>query len=179
MSKKSNLDTYRDIWLLGSILVICSTFGPYVYDNSLIGIIQTNIPKIFDSFSDPSIENLTITIIDTGFLLLMLGAALCIVTSSLASEKPENLASRGGIRQWNGSNLEITGLIIFSSPVFMYQEGRLVQVLSFLGTEYSPNFSGLGIGYYLTWVGVVISMIAGRTVNARIRALMKSNSAAS
>jgi hypothetical protein len=55
--------------------------------------------------------------------------------------------------------------------VLFYENGKLVRVLSFLGTEYFPNFDGFGAGYYLTWFGIIASIIAGRQVSRITRLL--------
>lgn len=164
MSKTSNLETYRVIWLFGSVLVVASFFLSYVYDRTLIETMQNNMPEMFNFMNDPSMENITIAIIDIGFILLILGTTLCVIYSLVVSEKSGIWTAPGGIRLWNASTLELTAIVLFSSPIFLYKDGKLVQILSFLGTEYSPKFDGFGIGYYLMVAGVIMSIIAGRQV---------------
>lgn len=46
--------------------------------------------------------------------------------------------------------------ILISVPIFVYRNDKLTQVISVLGVEYWPNFGGLHIGYFLTWVGIAV-----------------------
>ena len=165
MSKTSNLNNYRVIWLFGSILVIISFFLSYSYDHTFITIMQNNMPDMFNFLNNPSLENITIAIVDFDFILLIFGASLSLLYSLIAIKNDEAKTKPERIRLWNASTLELTGLILLSSPVLLYQDGKLVQILSFLGTEYFPKFDGFGSGYYLTWFGVIVSIIAGRQVS--------------
>jgi hypothetical protein len=172
MSNAENLETYRVIWLFGSVLVIVSFFLSYVYDRTLINTMQSNMPGMFDFLSNPPLENITTTVVDIDFILLMFGAALSLLYSLLTIKSSgARFASR--FKLWNASTLELTGLVLFSSPILLYENGKLVQVLSFLGTEYFPNFDGFGAGYFLTWFGVIVSIFAGRQVTRIARLIDK------
>jgi len=169
MSKNENeLQNYRVLWLIGSLTVIISFFLAYTYDNTLIITMQSYAPKMFDFISDPSLENITATILDIDFILLIGGAALSLLNALLATKvRGESIGN--WLRLWNASTVELTGLVLFSSPLFLYENGKLAKIISFLGTEYYPKFDGLGIGYYLTWTGVIVSIFAGRKVTRLTR----------
>lgn len=160
----SELSKYRIIWLIGSLILLTSLFLPYVYDDTLITAIQPHLSKMFNVFGEPTSENLSSTISAIGFILVMLGGTICLIFSVVAYKGSRAWNAPIGIRVWNAAIVGIIGVILLSSPVFLYENGSLVEIQSVTGIQYSPNFKGLGIGYYITWIGVIVALVSGHLV---------------
>lgn len=164
MQSISKLSKYRIIWLISSLILLTSLFLPYVYNDALIAAIQPNLSKMFAVFGKPTSENLASTISATGFILVMLGGAIGLIFSVVAYKGSRVWNAPIGIRVWNAAILSIIGMVLLSSPIFIYENDRLVKIQSVTGIQYSPHFEGLGIGYYITWIGVLMSLISGDLV---------------
>jgi hypothetical protein len=136
----------------------------YVYGNTLTQVIQTYLPRILDIIKKPDTQNLMISGSSIGFILILTGATLGIIYSIIASSNSRVWSAPSALKVWNTAVLGLVGIVTLSAPVLVYSGKNLVQVLSFIGTQYSPTFEGFGTGYYLTWIGVLISMIAARGV---------------
>jgi len=161
MLRVSEQSKYRIIWLVGSLIPLISLFLPYVYGDTLIGAIQLNLSKMFNFFGEPTWENFASTISVIGFILVMLGGAICLIFSLVAYEGSRVWSLPKGIRVWNAAILGLIGVILLSLPVFIYENGSLVEVQSVTRIQYWPNFEGLGVGYYITWIGVLMSLVSG------------------
>jgi len=158
---------YRVVWLVGSIIVLSSLFLPCVYDISLIATIQPNMSQMFNVISEPTMENLAFTVAVIGFILLFLSGVFCLVFSIFAFKGSKLWNVPRGIRIWNASGLGLVGMVLMSSPIFVYQNGILILGTSVLGFQYSPSLEGLGTGYILAWVGVLTSFVSGHFVLKR------------
>jgi len=164
MQSISELSKYRIIWLISSLILLTSLFLPYVYNDTLIAAIQPNLSKMFAVFGKPTSENLASTISATGFILVMLGGAIGLIFSVVAYKGSKVWNAPIGIRVWNAAILGIIGMVLLSSPIFIYENDSLVKIQSVTGIQYSPHFEGLGIGYYITLIGVLMSLISGDLV---------------
>jgi hypothetical protein len=164
MPRVSEQSKYRIIWLVGSLIPLISLFLPYVYGDTLISAIQLNLSKMFNVFGEPTWENFASTISVIGFMLVVLGGAICLIFSLVAYEGSRIWNAPKGIRVWNAAILGLIGVILLSLPVFIYENGSLVKVQSVTGIQYWPNFEGLGMGYYITWIGVLMSLVSGDLV---------------
>jgi hypothetical protein len=119
---------------------------------------------MFDFFGKPTGENFAFTISVIGFMLVMLGGAICLIFSLVAYEGSRIWNAPKGIRVWNAAILGLIGVLLLSLPVFIYENGSLAEVQSVTGIQYWPNFEGLGMGYYITWIGVLMSLVSGDLV---------------
>ena len=155
---------YRIIWLVSAIIVLVSIFLTYVYEDSLISIMGRDMPKFFDVFGNPSWENLAIPFSFIGFVLILLAGIFCLIFSIGAYSGSKLWNAPTGIRIWNAAILGLIGVLLLSLPVLVYRNGSLYQITSFMGTQYWPSFEGFGIGYFLTWIGVLLSFVAGSLV---------------
>jgi hypothetical protein len=163
MFAPSKLLAYRIAWLIGAVTVLLSIFPAYTYNQNLIGIMQNYVPKTLDVLRNPSGENIAITSSVAGFILLVVCGLLCLLYSLVAHKKGAWTAPMG-VRVWNASVLGLFAVILFVSPVFIFLNGELHQVLSDVGTQYLPAFEGFSIGFYLTLVGVILAYVAGTLV---------------
>ncbi len=154
----------RLIWLAGSIIIILSFYLPYIYGNSLIDILDVKIPLIFGILTNLSMTSLVALIAGIGFFLATLGGVLSLVFSAFAYQESRLWKAPKGIRIWNASWLSFVGLILLSVPVFVYLNGTLIRVVSIIDLQYWPILEGLNLGYILTWIGVLSSLLSGRLV---------------
>ena len=159
---------YRVAWLVGAVIILLSVFLTYSYQDNLFEVIQGYMPKMFDVFKDLSGENITFLFSTVAFIMLVVSSALCAVYALAAREESIIWTARTGVRIWNAAVLSFLALTMLSAPVFIFQNTQLVLVTSGIGTQYAPEFQGFGEGYYLTWVGVAISLISGRLVTKRL-----------
>jgi hypothetical protein len=163
MLAPSKMLAYRLAWLAGALMVLASVFPAYAYNQNLIGMMQDYVPKTLDFLHEPSGQNIAITSSVAGFIFLLVGSLLCVVYALIA-HKEKAWKAPAGVRIWNASVLAMFAVVLFVSPVFIYLNGELYQVLSDVGTQYSPAFEGFSTGFYLTVVGVVLAYVAGRLV---------------
>ena len=154
----------RLTWLVGSIIIILSFYLPYIYRNSLIDILYFKIPLIFNISTNLSMTNLAALITGIGFFLAILGGVFSLVFSAFAYQESRLWKAPIGIRIWNASWLSFVGLIVMSAPIFVYLNGTLVKVVSIIDLQYWPILEGLSLGYILTWIGVLSSLVSGRLV---------------
>ncbi len=175
MFAPSRLLVYRVAWLIGALIVLVSIFPAYAYNQNLIAVMQGYVPKTFDLFHDPSGQNIAIASSVAGFVLLLLGGLLCLVYSLVAHKKGAWTAP-AGLRIWNASVLSLFAVVLFVSPVFIYLNGELHQVLSDVGTQYSPAFEGFSIGFYMTLLGVGVAYVAGKLVMKNSPHMQKNES---
>jgi len=119
---------------------------------------------MFNVFSEPTWENFASTISLIGFILVVLGGVICLIFSLVAYEGSRVWRAPIGMRVWNAAILGLIGVVLLSLPVFIYENGSLVEVQSVTGIRYWPNFEGLGMGYYITWIGVLMSLVSGDLV---------------
>jgi hypothetical protein len=164
MLRLNTLLAYRITWLIGSYISLASVLTAYVYGNTLTHVIQTYLPRILDIIKKPDTQNLMVSGSSIGFILILTGATLGIIYSIIASSNSRVWNAPSALKVWNTAVLGLVGIVTLSAPVLVYSGKNLVQVLSFLGTRYSPTFEGFGTGYYLTWIGVLVSLIAARGV---------------
>jgi uncharacterized BrkB/YihY/UPF0761 family membrane protein len=163
MLAPSKMLAYRLVWLVGALMVLVSIFPAYAYNQNLINIMQDYIPKTLDVLYEPSGQNIAITSSVAGFILLIVSSLLCTVYA-LVAHKEKVWRAPIGVRIWNASVLALLSVVLFVSPVFIYLNGDLHQILSDVGTQYTPVFEGFSMGFYLTIVGVVLAYLAGRLV---------------
>jgi uncharacterized BrkB/YihY/UPF0761 family membrane protein len=163
MLAPSKMLAYRLVWLVGALIVLASIFPAYAYNQNLINIMQDYIPKTLDVLHEPSGQNIAITSSVAGFILLMVSSLLCTVYA-LVAHKEKAWRAPTGVRIWNASVLALLSVVLFVSPVFIYLNGELHQILSDVGTQYTPVFEGFSMGFYLTVIGVVLAYLAGRLV---------------
>jgi hypothetical protein len=160
----SKLLMYRILWLIGAILVLISLVLPYVYSSNLIAVIGALTSKVPGAFTNPLQSNVAALFSLIGFILLVLGGILCLIYAIGAYDRSRLWKAPVGIRTWNAAVLGLVGMVLFSIPIFEYVDGRLAMVTAFIGAQYSPVFQGFSIGYFLSWVGVVLSLIGGSLV---------------
>lgn len=161
MTKKS---IYRLICLAGSTILLSSFYLQYINQNSLIAIIHVKIPQMLDIINDLSSTNLAAIIAMIGFILAIFGGVFSLVFSIFAYRGSKLWNAPTGIKIWNASWLSLAGMVLMSSPIFVYQNGTLIQVISIVDLQYWPILEGVGIGYILTWIGVALSLVSGRLV---------------
>ena len=154
----------RLIWLAGSIAILSSFYLPYINQDPLINIIYFKIPKMLDVVNDLSSVNLAAMVAVIGFILVILGGVFSLVFSMFAYRASRLWNAPVGIRIWNASWLSLAGIMLMSSPIFVYQNEALIKVVSIIDLQYWPILEGLGVGYILTWIGVILSLVFGRLV---------------
>lgn len=164
MPNLSKQAKYRILWLIGSFMLLTSLFLPYADGSTLIATIQPYLFKMFDVFGDPTLENFSFTASAIGFILLVVGGVMCLVFSAFAYKGSRLWDAPKGIGIWNAAILSLFGVILLSAPILFYQNGDLVAVRSVTGIQYSPNFEGSDSGYYINWVGVLISVVSGNLI---------------
>jgi hypothetical protein len=168
MSRLKELLVYRIIWLVASIIGILSVFVTYVNGNTLVMVMQDYLPKTFNVIQNPATQNVMVTFSSIGFLLIILGSTLGIAYSIVTSENSRVWNAHILLQVWNTAVLGMVGIGMLCAPIFVYSQGhgqgQLIQILSSIGTQYSPVFEGFGTGFYLTCTSVAISLIAGRGV---------------
>jgi hypothetical protein len=158
------LFVYRIVWLIGAVLVLISLVLPYVYDSNLIATIGALTSKVPGAFTNPLQSNVAAVFSLIGFILLVLGGILCLIYAIGAYDRSRLWKAPRGIRTWNAAVLGVVGMVFFSIPVLEYVDGRLATITAFIGAQYSPVIEGFSIGYFLSWVGVVVSLIGGSLV---------------
>jgi uncharacterized BrkB/YihY/UPF0761 family membrane protein len=163
MLAPSKMRAYRLVWLVGALMVLASVFPAFAYNQNLISMMQEYIPKTLDVLHEPSGQNIAITSSVAGFILLLVSGLLCTIYA-LVAHKEKAWSAPAGVRIWNASVLALLSVVLFVSPVFIYLNGELYQVLSDVGTQYSPMFEGFSIGFYLVVIGVVLAYVAGKLV---------------
>jgi hypothetical protein len=178
MSRLKELLVYRIIWLIASIIGIASVFVTYVNGNTLVSVMQDYLPKTFNVIHNPATQNVMVTFSSIGFILIILGSTLGIVYSIVTSENSRVWNTNILLQVWNTAVLGMVGIGMLSAPILVYSkgQGQLIQILSSLGTQYSPVFEGFGTGFYLTCISVAISLIAGRGVLKNAPELPEKNS---
>jgi hypothetical protein len=164
MLRLNTLLAYRITWLIGSYISLFSLVMAYAYGNTLTHIMQTYLPKTFDAIKRPDTQNFMVSFSSIGFILILTGATLGIIYSIVASSNSRIWNAPSALKIWNTAVLGLVGIVTLSAPVLVYSGKNLVQVLSLMGTQYSPTFEGFDTGYYLTWIGVLVSLIAARGV---------------
>ena len=152
---------YRVVWLSGAVAALLSVFMTYSYQQTLMDLVRGYIPQMFNVFNAPTAENLTFASSALAFLLLVFSCSLCAVYAGFAHKNSWLWTAPRGIRVWNAADIGILAMIMFSSPVFIFEGNQLVQVTSSIGTQYSPTFQGLGVGYFVAWAGIIVALVAG------------------
>jgi len=160
----SKLLVYRIVWLIGAIFVLISLVLPYVYQGNLIAVIGALTSKVLGAFTNPLQSNVAALFSLIGFILLVIGGILCLIYAIGAYDRSRLWKAPFGIRMWNAGVLGVVGMVFFSIPVLEYVDGRLAMITAFIGAQYSPVFEGFSVGYFLSWVGVVLSLIGGSLV---------------
>ncbi len=125
---------------------------------------QTYLPRTLDVIEKSDTKNFMVSFSSIGFLLILIGAALGIIYAIVASSNSRVWNAPSVLKIWNTAVLGLVGIVTLSAPVMVYSGRNLVQIVSLIGTQYSPTFEGFGTGYYLTWIGVLVSLIAARGV---------------
>jgi len=134
----------------------------YVYENTLLAVMQDYVPRVFDVFQNINESNIAITLASIGFIALIIGSVLSIIYAILASFTKQIWTGPRIIRIWNPAGLSLFGVILFSCPTLYYINNELVKVTAFIGAQYHPVFEGFGIGFFITWVSVVLALISGQ-----------------
>jgi hypothetical protein len=154
----------RLIWFTGSITVLLSFYLQYTNQISLIAIIHGKILQMFDIANNLSSTNLIAIVAVIGFILVLLGGVFSLVFSMFAYRGSKLWNAPMGIKIWNASWLSLVGIVLMCSPIFVYQNGTLIQVISIIDLQYWPTLEGVDIGFIFTWIGVVLSLISGKLV---------------
>lgn len=151
---------YRALWLVAGVVILVSVFLPYVYNRTLIAIMQDYLPKMFNVFYNFSEANLAITLSDIAFILILIGGVLSIVYAIATFGKKPNQERPRIARIWNTATFCLVGVVLFSCPIILYVNGVLTQVSAFIGAQYYPVFEGFDVGFYVTWVSTILAVIA-------------------
>jgi len=138
------------VGIVASVLLLVSILFPYVGGISLLALIQPFWPQMFAVASSPTFQNFAITLSTVGFLLIILGGIIGLVSFALA---------RGGLAQ-GGLGISAVGIVLISLPVTEFQGSTISKLFTVTGVEYWPVLRFFAIGYFVSWAAAIIGLVA-------------------
>jgi len=142
--------TVKVVGIVGTVLLLVSILLPYVGESSLIALVQLFWSRMFDVISNPTYENIGIASSTIGLMLMILGGIIALASFGVSSK------TRAGF----GFDIVILGIILISLPVMEFQGSTVSKVFTVTGVEYWPDLKFFAVGYFISWVGAIIGLVA-------------------
>jgi KaiC/GvpD/RAD55 family RecA-like ATPase len=87
-----------------------------------------------------------------GFLLLIIGGIIALVSFALLSKS----------RAETGMNAAGLGLLLISVPFLEFQGATISKVATVMGVVYWPGLKFFAVGYFVSWVAAIVGLVAAR-----------------
>ncbi len=140
----------RLVGMAASVVLLVSIFFPYVESASLATLTEPILPGMFQVFASPTFQNFAIMTSSVGFLLVISGGIIGLVSFAVLSK------SRAGI----GMDVAILGILLVSAPVLEFQGPTISRVSTVTGAVYWPTLKFFAVGYFISWAAAIIGLAA-------------------